>query len=139
MTTKLLTSLASMRVAGLRTHHKSPPLSPVQGAVPATSILDWTCDETAAFFKDLSLPQYSHLPQDYELDGSSLVHLDSECFRDLGIKSVGHRLLILRSIYERKLQEGLPIDDGDYIPPFSSTAGRYAAQGICKFTLLKSE
>jgi hypothetical protein len=46
-----------------------------------------------------------------------LIHLDNELLKDIGIKSVGKRLTILKAIYKLKLKEDIPIEDGHWTPP----------------------
>lgn len=36
---------------------------------------------------------------------------------ELGVKSIGRRLAILKGVYHAKVALGLPIGDDDYVPP----------------------
>ncbi|OLL26595.1 Protein STE50 [Neolecta irregularis DAH-3] len=51
-----------------------------------------------------------------EIDGEVLVHLDHEALKDLGVKSMGHRLSLLKEIYNLKIAHGVPIDPDHFVP-----------------------
>lgn len=51
-----------------------------------------------------------------DVDGEALIHLDHDELRELGIKSVGHRLSILKSVYNVKIAHGVPIESDNYVP-----------------------
>jgi hypothetical protein len=60
--------------------------------------------------------------------GEALVALKHEELKEMGINSVGHRLTILKSVYEIKVKQDVPLDADHYIPlcmlpefPFSGT------------------
>lgn len=53
---------------------------------------------------------------DHDVDGAAIAAADHETLRDLGFTTVGHRLSLLRAVYDIKCREGLPIDD-DWLPP----------------------
>jgi hypothetical protein len=53
---------------------------------------------------------------DNGVDGKALVHLDHDELRDVGIKSVGHRLTILKNVYNIKIAHGVPIEPEHYVP-----------------------
>lgn len=55
-----------------------------------------------------------HLEND--IVGEALVALKHEELKDMGISSVGHRLTILKSVYETKVKQGIPIDPDHYVP-----------------------
>lgn len=42
--------------------------------------------------------------------------------KDLGIMSVGHRLTILKGVYEVKLRQNIRIESDDYVPLCMSKA-----------------
>lgn len=43
--------------------------------------------------------------------------LDAEALVSLGVKTVGQRLSILKSIYNLKVAHGMPLNEDDYVPP----------------------
>lgn len=70
----------------------------------------------------LFFPRRSSLPwtTEHGIDGQSLPHLDHAMLRELGIASVGLRLAFLRSVYEEKRIAGIPLGEGDWLPPCAS-------------------
>lgn len=50
------------------------------------------------------------------IDGEALIHLEHDELRDIGIKSVGHRLTILKNIYHLKVAHGVTIEPEHYVP-----------------------
>jgi len=51
----------------------------------------------------------------------ALLHDD---LKQMGISSVGHRLTILKSVYEIKVKQDIPIDSDHYVPLCESTSFR---------------
>ena len=43
----------------------------------------------------------------------ALLHSD---LKEMGIPSIGHRLTILKAVYDLKLKQHLPIEPDDYVP-----------------------
>lgn len=54
---------------------------------------------------------------EHKIQGDSLCELDSDGLKILGISSVGHRLSILKSIYQVKTMHSVPIEEQHYVPP----------------------
>lgn len=48
--------------------------------------------------------------------GEALVALKHDELKEMGINSVGHRLTILKSVYEIKTRQQVPLDVDHYIP-----------------------
>lgn len=48
--------------------------------------------------------------------GEALIALRHEELKEMGINSVGHRLTILKSVYEIKVRQHVPLDVDHYIP-----------------------
>jgi hypothetical protein len=48
--------------------------------------------------------------------GEALVALQHEDLKEMGIPSVGHRLTILKSVYNIKIKQDIPIDSDHYVP-----------------------
>lgn len=92
----------------------------------------WTADEVVSFLGSLDLEQYSddfsreqaQLSWSTELirflengiTGDILIHLDHEALRDIGVESVGHRLSILRAVYNIKISDNVVIEPEHYVP-----------------------
>lgn len=53
---------------------------------------------------------------DNDIDGEALIRLNQDELRELGITSVGHRLSILKYVYNVKTAHDIPFDPDDYIP-----------------------
>ena len=53
---------------------------------------------------------------DNEIVGEALVALKHDELKEMGIASVGHRLTILKSVYETKVKQDVPVDPDHYIP-----------------------
>lgn len=48
--------------------------------------------------------------------GEALIALKHDELKEMGINSVGHRLTILKSVYEIKTRQQVPLDPDHYIP-----------------------
>ncbi|KAK5129815.1 hypothetical protein LTR08_002792 [Meristemomyces frigidus] len=88
------------------------------GRSPTGLITDWTEEQVADYIAALSPPlkQYGRAFVDDGIVGEALVALTHEHLRDLGVNSVGHRLTILKAVYDQKIRSGVKIEDGDYVP-----------------------
>ena len=51
-----------------------------------------------------------------EIVGEALVALQHEDLKSMGIASVGHRLTILKSVYDVKKAQDVPIESDHYLP-----------------------
>ncbi|GAA5880250.1 hypothetical protein JCM1840_003408 [Sporobolomyces johnsonii] len=61
---------------------------------------------------------YSPLsPTEHGITGEVLIHLDHTALKDVGVHSVGQRLAILKTVYDLKVLNNIPIEEGHYIPP----------------------
>lgn len=54
---------------------------------------------------------------EHGIAGDVLVALDHGTLQDMGMSSVGHRLTLLRAVYELKMEEGLEIGEDEWRPP----------------------
>jgi hypothetical protein len=59
-------------------------------------------------------------PVENEIVGEALVALKHDELKEMGIASVGHRLTILKSVYEIKVNQGIPVESDHYIPQCES-------------------
>ena len=99
---------------------------------PTGSITQWTPEQCSDYVTSLGLEQYAtgmigkapvarlqetaDLEPDQEIDGQALIAMHHEEFKDLGIRSVGHRLTILKAVYDMKLRHNVQIDNDHYVP-----------------------
>jgi protein STE50 len=60
------------------------------------------------------------------------VALKHDELKEMGIASVGHRLTILKNVYEIKVNQDIPIDSDHYIP--SCMAAAVSAQQKTRLT-----
>ncbi|KAL2164276.1 hypothetical protein VTH06DRAFT_3492 [Thermothelomyces fergusii] len=89
--------------------------------LPETIISEWTAEECADFIASIGLQQYSDLFIENEIVGEALVALQHEDLKAMGINSVGHRLTILKSVYDVKKAQDVPIEPDHYLPPTAET------------------
>lgn len=50
------------------------------------------------------------------ITGDALMALLHSDLKEMGITSIGHRLTILKAVYDLKLKQHLPIEPDDYVP-----------------------
>ncbi|KAJ1659834.1 hypothetical protein IWQ61_001144 [Dispira simplex] len=81
------------------------------------SLTQWSVDKVYAWFCSLGFQAYEKQIRDNEITGEVLIHLHHDALRDLDIHSLGKRLVILKAIYQLKVQHHIPITSDDYIPP----------------------
>jgi hypothetical protein len=53
---------------------------------------------------------------EHGITGDVLALLSSDDMRDLGISSLGHRLGILKLVYQLKIRQGIPLEEGCWLP-----------------------
>jgi hypothetical protein len=89
-----------------------------EGRSPTGAITQWTEEEAADYIAALSpaLKQYGLRFVEEGVNGEALAALHHDELRELGVASVGHRLTILKAVYEQKMRAGMRIEDGDYVP-----------------------
>ncbi|MCJ1310124.1 Adaptor for signal transduction [Agyrium rufum] len=83
---------------------------------PRTIITEWTSEECADFLTSLGLSQYSEIFMENEIVGEVLIVLKHDELKEMGITSVGHRLTILKGVYDVKVKQDIPIESDHYIP-----------------------
>ncbi|KAH8909726.1 protein kinase regulator Ste50 [Coniochaeta sp. PMI_546] len=94
--------------------------------LPETIISEWTADECADFIATIGLQQYSDKFIENEIVGEALVALLHDDLKSMGINSVGHRLTILKSVYDVKIAQDVPIESDHYIPLSAETEAQSA-------------
>ncbi|KAI5300901.1 Adaptor for signal transduction [Ascosphaera atra] len=98
---------------GKRSEAGSSPRSP---RTPTSLITGWSADDCAVFIASLGLAQYCEAFLDNEIVGEALIALHHDELREIGIASAGHRLTILKRIYEVKKKQGVPVLKSHYVP-----------------------
>ncbi|KAG5975605.1 hypothetical protein E4U55_007637 [Claviceps digitariae] len=91
-----------------------------------TIITDWNADECADFVTTIGLPQYADRFVKNEIVGEALVALQHDDLKSMGIASVGHRLSILKRVYDVKKAQDVPSDSDHYSPLSAETEAQYA-------------
>ncbi|KAG8836084.1 Adaptor for signal transduction [Serendipita sp. 399] len=81
------------------------------------SLMDYNEHDVAFFLSTLGLDQYEHQILEHGISGEILQALDSESLKEIGISSVGQRLVILKAVYNLKIRDGIPIEADHYVPP----------------------
>ncbi|CAI9636654.1 unnamed protein product [Alternaria burnsii] len=93
---------------------------------PTGHIMEWNEDQTADFIADLGLEQYSDTFANEGITGDVLAALQHAELKELGVGSVGHRLTILKAVYEIKIRQNVPMDPDDYVPLSADTSAQEA-------------
>ncbi|KAF2658861.1 RA-domain-containing protein [Lophiostoma macrostomum CBS 122681] len=96
---------------------------------PTGLISEWTEDQTSQFVREIGLEQYAE--NFYSrccegIAGDSLIALQHADLKDIGVSSVGHRLTILKAVYDIKVKQNVPIEPDDYIPLSADTTAQEA-------------
>ncbi|KAK5122105.1 hypothetical protein LTR85_004351 [Meristemomyces frigidus] len=88
------------------------------GRSPTGLITNWSEEQVADYIAALSpaLKQYGQAFVDEGITGDALVALSHDDLRELGIGSLGHRLTILKAVYDQKVRSGVKVEEGDYVP-----------------------
>ena len=58
----------------------------------------------------------TNIEADHGIVGEALIALKHDELKEMGIASVGHRLTILKQVYDLKVKQGIDIEPDDYIP-----------------------
>ncbi|KAI1763073.1 hypothetical protein GGR53DRAFT_467708 [Hypoxylon sp. FL1150] len=94
--------------------------------LPETIISEWDAEECADFIATIGLQQYSDRFIENEIVGEALVALLHDDLKAMGVTSVGHRLTILKSVYDVKKAQDVPIESDHYIPLSADAEAQYA-------------
>ncbi|KAI5917932.1 hypothetical protein F4810DRAFT_726570 [Camillea tinctor] len=94
--------------------------------LPETIISEWTAEECADFIATIGLQQYSERFIENEIVGEALVALLHDDLKSMGVTSVGHRLTILKSVYDVKKAQDIPIESDHYVPLSADAEAQYA-------------
>ena len=83
---------------------------------PTGLIVDWSAEQVADFVSDIGLEQYCDTFVDEGITGDALVSLQHAELKEMGVGSVGHRLTILKAVYDIKVKQNVPVEPDDYVP-----------------------
>ncbi|KAF1957972.1 RA-domain-containing protein [Byssothecium circinans] len=94
---------------------------------PTGLITEWSEEQSADFVSDLGLEQYADsFVAEQGITGDALIALQHADLKEIGLGSVGHRLTILKAVYEKKVQQNVPIEPDHYIPLSADTSAQDA-------------
>ncbi|KAF1994938.1 RA-domain-containing protein [Amniculicola lignicola CBS 123094] len=93
---------------------------------PTGLITDWTEDQCADFISELGLAHYADTFKHNGVTGEALIVLQHAELKEMGLGSVGHRLTILKAVYEIKMKQNVPIEPDDYVPLSADTTAQDA-------------
>ncbi|XPS70066.1 hypothetical protein M3J09_002308 [Ascochyta lentis] len=93
---------------------------------PTGLLVDWSADQVADYMSDLGLDQYADTFVDEGITGDVLAALQHAELKEMGVASVGHRLTILKAVYEVKVKQNVPIEPDDYVPLSADTSAQEA-------------
>ncbi|KAI5837042.1 hypothetical protein DFP73DRAFT_522160 [Morchella snyderi] len=92
------------------------PTYPRDSDISENHISEWDTEDVGTYIASIGLDQYRECFIEEGIDGEALIHLEHDELRDIGIKSVGHRLTILKNIYHLKVAHGVTIEPEHYVP-----------------------
>ncbi|KAL5594571.1 hypothetical protein BROUX41_001495 [Berkeleyomyces rouxiae] len=107
--------------------------------LPETLITDWSADECADFLATIGLSQYADVFIENDIVGEALTALLHDDLKSMGIASVGHRLTILKSVYDVKKAQDIPIDSDHYIPLSADAETQYSTATIKDIRILMDQ
>nr|OQO19117.1 hypothetical protein B0A51_14637 [Rachicladosporium sp. CCFEE 5018] len=89
-----------------------------EGRSPTGNLRQWTEDQVAEWVASLApgMKQYRQSFAEEGISGEAVILLNHDDLKELGIASAGHRLTVLKAVYEQKLRSGIRIEEGDYVP-----------------------
>ncbi|EGS20810.1 uncharacterized protein CTHT_0026480 [Thermochaetoides thermophila DSM 1495] len=90
--------------------------------LPETLISEWTAEECADFIATIGVQKYADRFIENDIVGEALVALHHDDLKAMGITSAGHRLAILKSVYDVKKAQDVPIEPDHYHPPTAEVA-----------------
>ncbi|KAK7509862.1 uncharacterized protein IWZ02DRAFT_69239 [Phyllosticta citriasiana] len=94
---------------------------------PKGVITTWTSEQVADWISNLGLGHYAATFLDENVDGDALVALQHADLKELGISSVGHRLTVLKGVYDVKVKQNVPLDPDHYVPLSAETQAQETA------------
>lgn len=55
------------------------------------------------------------------ITGEALISLQHSDLKEMGIASIGHRMTILKSVYDIKVKQNVPLEEDDFVPQCKSS------------------
>ncbi|WVW82070.1 hypothetical protein I302_104075 [Kwoniella bestiolae CBS 10118] len=89
--------------------------SPIS-ASPGLSLLEWDEAAVQSYLSDLGLGKYEDVIYEHGITGDVLSVMDHSALQDLGMASLGHRLNLLRAVWELKKEQGVEFGEDDWKP-----------------------
>lgn len=75
--------------------------------------------QTSKWMQTVGLGSFSKTMLESNITGDILCYASHETLKDIGMQAVGQRIMLLKAVYFAKVAEGIPFEDGDYIPESS--------------------
>ncbi|KAF7862720.1 hypothetical protein EAF04_007593 [Stromatinia cepivora] len=94
--------------------------------LPEAIITQWSPVDCADFIGSLGLRRYGDQFLENEIGGDVLVTLHHIDLKEMGIESVGHRLTILKNVYDIKIKQDVPVESDHYVPLSADAEAQYA-------------
>ncbi|KAL1898297.1 hypothetical protein Cpir12675_002004 [Ceratocystis pirilliformis] len=107
--------------------------------LPETLIMDWSAEECVGFLATIGLSQYANVFLENGIIGEALIALLHDDLKSMGITSVGHRLTILKSVYDVKRAQDVEIDTDHYIPLSADAEAQYTNATIKDIRMLMDQ
>lgn len=79
-------------------------------------ILQWEEEHVNEWLISIGYGQYQGFIYEHGITGEVLVQLDFDSLKEIGVRSAGHRLDLLRAIYRLKVENGVAIEPEHYVP-----------------------
>ncbi|KAG9017107.1 Adaptor for signal transduction [Tulasnella sp. 427] len=79
-------------------------------------ILQWEEDSVNEWLVSIGYGQYQNYIHEHGITGEVLVQLDFDSLKEIGVRSAGHRLELLKAIYRLKIENGVAIEPEHYVP-----------------------
>ncbi|WWC58399.1 uncharacterized protein I303_100939 [Kwoniella dejecticola CBS 10117] len=89
--------------------------SPIS-ASPGLSLLEWDEAAVHSYLSDLGFGKYEDVIFEHGITGDVLAVMDHGALQDLGMTSLGHRLNLLRAVWELKKEQGIEFGEDDWKP-----------------------
>ncbi|PWN88699.1 hypothetical protein FA10DRAFT_303631 [Acaromyces ingoldii] len=96
--------------------------------------LEWTQADVVSWLATLTPTSnlsrsYGGLFAENDIEGEALINLDPDSLKEIGVGSIGHRLVILRGIYDLKIRWAIELDEGDWRPDDSHQSSASTSYG----------
>ncbi|WRT63951.1 uncharacterized protein IL334_000878 [Kwoniella shivajii] len=103
--------------------------SPIS-ASPGLSLLEWDEAAVQSYLSDLGLDKYEDVIYEHGITGDVLSVMDHSALQDLGMNSLGHRLNLLRAVWELKKDQGIEFGEDDWKPQEAEEAEKVMQSSV---------